>query len=280
MDEIIKKLDNFEILALKGAGGKGGGGGGTEITDGIVVTARDADGYPIEAELYCSDGIIHVQSFGNARDAGYYNGYKWDRLQKLTLKNRIIRIDSGAFTNCRNLTSIVSDIDDNPFEYVETFDNGSQWAMVFAGCGVSGNLVFPLLHNTYSQVYTFYGCSNITGLSCPEVNGLHQGFVQECTNLRTLYLPKCTRVRGDSRYCFGNCIALETVQLGSVGYACSIDYPYNPFSGCTQSGLTITLFCTPANADYQLSYIRNGATHATIIIKDSTTGETIVTSTP
>lgn len=262
------------ILARK----MGGGGGGTEITDGIIVTARDANLFPIEAELYCSDGVIHAYTFGNGRDADTTT--QWKYLQRLRLKNRITRIDNGAFYNCKNLINITSDVDANPFEYVETFNDGSQWCYAFANCGITGDLVFSRLHKTGEQVYLFYNCQNITGLSCPEVNAVHQNFARSCKSLKTLYLPKCVSVKGDALYCFGNCTALETVQLGSVGNACGIGNAYNPFSGCTQTGLTITLFCTGAAADRQLSYIRNGATNATIIIKDSTTGDTIVTSTP
>ena len=73
--------------------------------------------------------------------------------------------------------------------------------------------------------------------------------------------------------------ALTTVTLGSVGYPV-IGMRNNMFQDCTQTGLTITVYTESANANGYLSAIRNGATNATIIIKDSTTGETIVTSTP
>lgn len=260
--------------------------GGAEITDGIIVTARDANGYPIEAELYCSDGVIHAYTFGNGRDADTTT--QWKYLQRLRLKNRITRIDNGAFYNCKNLINITSDVDDNPFEFVESFNNGSQWCYAFANCGITGDLVFSQLSKTGGQVSLFYNCQNITGLLCPEVTSIHQNFARNCKSLKTLYLPKCVGVIGDSQYCFGNCTALETAQLGSVGNACGIGNAYNPFSGCTQTGLTITMFCTGAAADRQLSYIRNGATNATIVIKASeqttynsisyNAGDTMITS--
>lgn len=257
------------------------------ISDGIVVTARDADGYATEVEFYCSDGIIHAYDFGYSDLYSNNITTLWSKLEKLRLKSRITRIDNGAFHNCKALRTIVSDVDENPFEYVETFNDGSQFNYSFRNCGIECNLSFPRLTKTNGQVSCFEGAA-ITGLSCESITGIHQAFARNCKNLKTLYLPKCASVRGDSAYCFGNCTTLETVQLGSIGYPCGISYPYNPFGGCTQSNLTITLYCSGSDADNQLRYVRNGATNATIIIKAASdtsynnvaysAGDTIITS--
>ena len=85
---------------------------------------------------------------------------------------------------------------------------------------------------------------------------------------------------------FRGCTALESVQLGSVGYSVTVEN--NNFYGDTQTGLTITVYTTGANADTAVANIRSGATNATIIIKaaEGTTyggasysaGDTMITS--
>ena len=98
MNEIIKKLDNFEMLALKGMGGKGGVG--TEITDGIVVKARDADGYATEVELYSADGIAYPYMFYNGYKASSWNYEQvtWKSCKLLTIKSQLTSIKKSAFT--------------------------------------------------------------------------------------------------------------------------------------------------------------------------------------
>ena len=60
------------ILARK----LGGGGGGTEITDGIIVKARDADGYATEVDFYGT--AIYRYQFGSfyANDFGFKKNWQ------------------------------------------------------------------------------------------------------------------------------------------------------------------------------------------------------------
>lgn len=99
----------------------------------------------------------------------------------------------------------------------------------------------------------------------------------DCTELKTFIAPYCTEYTASI---FASCPKLETVQLGSVGNAVvdtrNIMFAYNS----SKSTGTVTVYTTESYKDTALTNIRNGLPNATIIVKDSTTGDTIVTSTP
>lgn len=231
MNEIIKKLDNFEMLALKGMGGKGGGA----ITDGIVVRARDSEGYATEVDFYGT--VVGNHQFGDEDPA-----HCWSRLETVNFKTAVTEIGNCAFLNS-----------------IANIDIPKTVTKIGSGAFSSSKIV---------NVVIPYGCTFVNAAFA------------NCKQMLT-YLDE--RPAKNSYYTnsgqFYNCTALTSVVLGSVGYAV-IGMRGNMFSGCTQTGLTITIYTTGANADGYLSAIRNGATNATIIIKDSTTGETLVTSTP
>ena len=65
---------------------------------------------------------------------------------------------------------------------------------------------------------------------------------------------------------FTNCTSLQNCEIGSITHGVTEIGDY-VFYGCTQTGLTITVYTTGAYADTALANIRNGATNATIIIK-------------
>ena len=220
------------ILARK----LGGGGGGAEITDGIVVKARDADGYATEVDFYGSE--IKVRQFGSDNTALF----TWSRLAFINFKNTITNIGAGGFRNSHiqiEIPSTVSAIGDYAFAGTKITT-----ATIPNGCTL-GNACFSL-----AQSLTYYQDAQ------PAPNNYSK-------NTGTL----------------SHCKALIEATIGSVGHALN-QIKNNTFSGCTQSGLTITVYTTSAYANTALTNIRNGASNATIIIKDSTTGETIVTSTP
>ena len=112
------------------------------------------------------------------------------------------------------------------------------------------------------------------------------------TALEVVNAPNISQVKNASNSlsygAFKGCTALQTVQLGSVGHSITLIHDKS-FSGCTQNGLTITVYTTGSYADTAVSNIRNGgATNATIIVKasENTTyngtsynaGDTILTS--
>ena len=263
---------------------------GAAITDGIVVKARDADGYATEVDFYSGDGVVYPKQFvGSEKSNGTATAMRY--LKKVNLKNRITALKSGAFEKTFALEQIVG-VDANPFEYVTSMDN-QPWSGIFQHCTCPINLSLPNFSGDIpNKAHSF--CNSATGLlsvSIPNATGeLHQYAFSDCTALKTVYLPKVTRLNADAnaaRGVFRGCTALESVQIGSVGY--SVTIANNNFYGDTQTGLTITVYTTGAYADTALTNIRNGATNATIIIKaaEATTyngtafaaGDTIITST-
>lgn len=253
MNEIIKKLDNFEMLALKGMGGKGGDGG--VITDGIIVKARDANGNATEIDYYNSTGAIPRYEFGNTRTNGSISWYGI-LITKINLKDNAYTVGSEAFYGCKNLTTI----DFSKFtEFPNADSSNIGWHSQFRDC--SGLTVIDAPNLTGGLgTFAFYDCKGITTVNMPKINALHG-------------------LGSAGRGCFGNCTAMVEASFGSIGHPVET-INIAAFGGCTQSGLTITAYTTAAYADTAVANIRNGATNATIIIKDSTTGETLVTSTP
>lgn len=140
--------------------------------------------------------------------------------------------------------------------------------------------------------------SGVTSISGNNVSRAYSGSVDysgafcQCTKLKTVYFPKLSILEGVSatRGVFYSCTALENVEVGSIGHSCRVS-SMNIFNGCTQSGLTITIYCNDSsNIDTAVANIRNGATNATIIVKAAAdlvydgdsyeAGETVVTSEP
>lgn len=108
-----------------------------------------------------------------------------------------------------------------------------------------------------------------------KVNAVGQEAFSGCSALRIVYLPKATYFM---HYNFRYCTGLSDVQLGSVGYPVTVMALYT-FNGVTQGNLTITLYVdadTLADIpDAVTSSAPWGATNATIIYRNSTTGEVI-----
>lgn len=222
---------------------------GAAITDGIVVKARNAGGFPTEADVY---GDLYPYQF--SYDGAYYhNTIGWRSLNKLSLKSGQTVLKEGCFSYLP-ITSI------NGLEGITAIEKS---------CLISTKLVEINLPNAvFGNVQTpFSGNDALKKLYCPKLTG----------NLTA----------GTFNFA-GYCTALEEVVLGSVGHAVTNNNSINAFKNCTQSGLSITVFTNAANVDSLIASIRNGATNATIIIKaaEATTyngtayaaGETIITS--
>lgn len=99
--------------------------------------------------------------------------------------------------------------------------------------------------------------------------------VNGCTALETLVMPKA------AYYGHGfasNCTSLKTVQLGSIGHPVTSMGVY-AFQNDTQTGLTITVYVDAATTADIVAGVKDsapwGATNATIIYRNSTTGEII-----
>ena len=224
--------------------------GGAAITDGIVVKARDADGFPTEADVY---GDLYPYQFSYS-GAYYHNTIGWRSLSKLTLKSGQTVLKEGCFAYLP-LTQL----------------NGIEGVTVIEKLCLRNTKMVEI--NLPNAVF----------------GGLQTPF-SENTALKRLYCPKLTGGLTQGTYGFADgCTALEEVVIGSIGHTVTNSNSINSFKNCTQSGLSITVFTNAANVDSLIASIRNGATNATIIIKaaEATTyngtsyaaGDTIITST-
>lgn len=70
---------------------------------------------------------------------------------------------------------------------------------------------------------------------------------------------------------FQSCTKLKEVQLGGIGHPVSAIHT-NTFAGCTQSGLTITIYVADSTT-IPLASSPWGAKNATIVYRSTTTGE-------
>lgn len=137
--------------------------------------------------------------------------------------------------------------------------------------------------------FAFQYSKNMQNADFPEAINVGQGAFQAggataYQKLQSAYFPKLQFV---SSNLFTYQRIMTTCQIGSVGYAVT-GIINSAFSGCNQTGLTITVYTTGSYADTAVTNIRNGATSATIIIKaaEATTyngtsyaaGDTILTS--
>lgn len=252
------------------------------ITDGIVVKARDADGWATEVDLYCADGKIPNRLFVNGNENNTFGSYNpFYKLTKINLKTPVTDVGDYAFAWLTSLSEL--DID---FPALTSIGVNA-----FRGCAaLHKEVVVNLDYNKLGSGNIFRD-SGITGISAPNSVGVPNGICANCASLKTVYFPKAQGVGQYTASCFSNCTALETAEFGSIGNPIvgkSDDFG-SPFNGCTQSTLTITAYVRGNFADALLANFRNGATNATIILKaaEDTTyndtqfaaGDTIITST-
>lgn len=100
-------------------------------------------------------------------------------------------------------------------------------------------------------------------------------FMRGCSKLTTVTLPKAQYL---TKYFCRECTALNAVQLGSIGYpVTSIDTL--AFNGCSNEELSFTIYVDATTMDGIPAAVSGnspfGAVNATIIYKNSTTGEVI-----
>lgn len=201
---------------------------GTQMTDGIVVKARSAEGFPTEADVY---GDLYPYQFSYSGPY-YHETIGWRSLSKLTLKSGQTVLKEGCFAY---------------LPLVELVGIAGITALA-KSCFRNTKLVEINLPNAVFD-----------NLPTP---------FSENTALKKLYCPKLTgRLTAGTYDLAGACTALEEAVLGSVGHAVTDNNSINSFKNCTQSGLSITVFTNAANVDKLLANIRNGATKATITVK-------------
>lgn len=240
-------------------------GGGAEITDGIVVKARDADGYATEVDFY-GTVVQTYQFYCSSRTVGAFKN-----MARIVFKNAVTAIKAYAFhaTGITQLPDLshVSELASNAFRNCKA---------------LSGSVSLPTITKLLAEV--FRECSGITAITAENATFAGESVFMGCTALQTAHLPKCATLGTQAFY---TDTALTDVQIGSVGSAVT-SCANTSFKSCTQTGFTITVYTTGAYADTALTNIRNGATNATIIIKaaEATTysgaaydaGDTMITS--
>ena len=132
------------------------------------------------------------------------------------------------------------------------------------------------LHTAPSNLYRYADhlvSARIAGLT--DIQGGANANPFSNSSIVTLELPS---LRRNNTYIAEDCEKLQTVILGSVGVAVSSMYN-RAFRGCTNPNLIITIYVDAATlADIPADVSGNspfGAVNATIIYKNSTTGEVI-----
>lgn len=264
-----------DVILARRLGGGSGGGGGDAITDGFVVTARDADGLVAAADVYFSH--IPIGIFGFTYTGGSTGEFTImaQKAQTINFKVPVISVDNGAFRGNRSPASQIEKI----FPTITKDGDGS-----FTNSLIE-NAYLPLLVDSYGN--EFENCDQLRTINIPLAKGeMKQWFCSDCDRLTSLYAPRKTVIGAKS---INYCRALKTVEVGSIGYAVTaIDN--QAFLDDTQLELVITVYTSGDYVDTAMANIRNGATRATIIIKAAedtayngatyAAGDTILTSTP
>lgn len=97
--------------------------------------------------------------------------------------------------------------------------------------------------------------------------------------LQKIVAPKCTRLKGGTAYYAYKVTDLTYVQLGSIGYPVTLIESTQGFSGCTNASLIIEIYVDAATLSAIPVEVTGkapwGATKATIVYRNSTTGEVI-----
>lgn len=248
---------------------------GTTITDGIVVKERDADGYATVVDFYGT--TIQQSQFYGGNQYGAADITPFKRLERINTKNIVTSVANFGLSGLPNLQPQGLDL-----SHVERL-SGVRF-------GTGSNAEEFLLNCPACVEITESGCrgSGVTSAFFPVATKIGNAAFLGCTRVKVIYLPKITSLGVYTSRIFSDCKVLETLDVGSVGYAVT-SWGNGNFDGCTQAGLVITMHTTGAKTDALIANIRNGATNATIIIKaaEDTTyngtefaaGDTIVTST-
>ena len=265
-----------DVILARRLGGGCGGGGGDAITDGIVVKARDAEGYATVVDFYGTS--IRTAQFYGGNPYGAADVTPFKHLVRINTKNIVASIDAYGLAGLPNLQPQGLNL-----SRVERL-SGMQ-------CGTGSNSAeFALICPQCVEI-TENGCKNsgITSASFPVLTKIGNGAFSGCTRVKAIAIPKITALGLYTSTIFRNCKAMETLDVGSIGHAVT-SWGSGNFDGCTQSGLIVTLYTTGEKVDALNANVRDGATSATIIIKaaENTTyngaayaaGDTILTSTP
>ena len=247
---------------------------GTSIVDGIIVKARDENGLATSIDVYGNE-VYYRQFYGGSQyTASQFTG--WNNVQTVNIVSatKIGDFGMGAMQQLQTIIGLenVQEIGGSAFFSSGTLGNGFDF---FApNCVLSGRNCFVdggIMHAKF-----------------PNLTTIGNRTFGNCTKLQTAKLPKITQFGIYTSNMFAGCTALQSVEVGSIGYGV-LGWGTANFSGCTQADLTVTMYTKGEKVDALLAAIRDGATSATIILKASeateynstafAAGETILTST-
>lgn len=171
-------------------------------------------------------------------------------------------------------------------EYETKLDEAMSGDVIFytpQGSGYKANTelsvvqVLPAMYNAATELVSLKltNWNPTTSTSLGLWAGSLTNFMRSCSKLTTVTLPKAQYL---TKYFCRECTALNAVQLGSIGYpVTSIDAL--AFDGCSNEEITFTIYVAASKiAAIPRAVAGNspfGAVNATIIYKNSTTGEVI-----
>lgn len=147
------------------------------------------------------------------------------------------------------------------------------------GCYVKDMVIEPYdkIYNESSFANRYQYATELETVEIPNIvlSGSVASVFAFCSKLKKAFCPKITNY---GHYWFRNCTALEEAQLGSIGYPVT-KMTTLVFSGDTQTNLTITIYVAAMTLAEIVTDISNnapfGAKNATIIYRNSTTGEVL-----
>lgn len=171
-------------------------------------------------------------------------------------------------------------------EYESKLDEAMSGDVIFytpQGSGYKANTdlsvvqVLPAMYNSATELVSLKltNWNPTTSTSLGLWAGSLTSFMRGCSKLTTVTLPKAQYL---TKYFCRECTALNAVQLGSIGYpVTSIDAL--AFDGCSNEEITFTIYVDATTMDGIPVAVSGsspfGAVNATIIYKNSTTGEVI-----
>ena len=233
----------------------------------------EGDAAPYDCKIY-GDWLVASAFNRNASSAN---------LKTVVMLGDPVTIPDSAFRQQTALESVV--IPDS----VTTIGSNA-----FYGCTALKEITIP---DSVTSIGSgaFYGCTALQSVYLANVPGIvsHNNTFYNCRALKSFLAPKLSVINQSTNSASGSifhsCTALETVQLGSEGYAVTSISQF-AFYGCTSPATAVTIYTVSNYVNALLTNVRNGATNATIIIKAANdteyngtvyaAGETIMTSNP
>ncbi len=223
----------------------GYGQGGGNITDGIVVTARDSNGYATAVDFYGT--VVQIKQFYNRTtgDGG------WTSLSTISFKNEVVEIKQSGFYSCGKLTAV-------DLSSVKTIGSNA-----FESCKSLSLVILPELTSLGSNA--FITCTSLqTFVASKLMNCNVSRALRGCTALKTVQLGSV----GYGVTAFSNYFFEQDTQTGLTITIYTTGSYVDAAVAYTRNGATNATIIIKASE----ATTYNGTSYAA--------GDTIVTSTP